>query len=208
MAAGEIGFRGTKYLFLLFLLASFSGHFTPIDCFKQHETVIHENVTIVFTEIYTWEKVFDLLVSAIQHNANKSDHEVQILIKNIFVKPIFCPKKLNCNFDLNYNHSKFYSFQPNLLVSHGGVCGLDIIPGPPSRTGEKARLFLLPMLHTRNGTEAKEGPRGVIASSSGIVFDLAGGCEGCITVYPEVGDVFTIRNHHSGKPTLHLEAKN
>ena len=68
--------------------------------------------------------------------------------------------------------------------------------------GEITRLFLLPQLHDRGGIEANEGPRGVVAASNGIVFDLAGGCEGCIKVFPEVGDQFVIRNHHTGNLLL------
>ena len=44
------------------------------------------------------------------------------------------------------NTSNLFTFQ------HGGVCGLDISPGPPTRTGEKTRLFLLPQLQDRDHT--------------------------------------------------------
>lgn len=52
--------------------------------------------------------------------------------------------------------------------------------------------------------EAMEGPRGIIAASNGIVFDLAGGCVGCIKVYPEAGDEFVITNHHSVRHLHHV----
>ena len=52
--------------------------------------------------------------------------------------------------------------------------------------------------------EAMEGPRGIIAASNGLVFDLAGGCVGCIKVYPEPGDEFVITNHHSVRHLHHI----
>ena len=52
--------------------------------------------------------------------------------------------------------------------------------------------------------QALEGPRGIIAASNGIVFDLAGGCMGCIKVYPEPGDEFVITNHHSVRHLHHI----
>ena len=168
-----------------------------IQSFRQHETVIHENLTITFKEIYNWDKIFELLNVAIEHNENRPDHEIQISLSGIFIRPIWCPKKLNCSVAPDYNFTKDYDFQPPSIVKHGGVCGLDFTPGPPSREGELVRLFLLPQL-SRLGKDAIEGPRGVIATSNGLVFDLAGGCQGCITVYPEIGDSFIIRNHHSG----------
>ena len=175
-----------------------------IESFRQHETVIHENLTITFKEIYNWNKIYSLLVVAIEHNADKSDHEIQIPLPGLFIKPIWCPKKMNCYFKIDYNYTADYDFQPPALVKNGGVCGLDILPGPPSRTGEITRLFLLPQLHDRAGVEANEGPRGVVAASNGLVFDLAGGCVGCIKVYPEVGDQFVIRNHHSVRHLAHV----
>ena len=87
------------------------------DSFRQHEVVIHENITIVFQEIITWDKLFVLLSAAIEHNIGKPDHEVQLMISNVFLKPIFCPKKLNCSSQIDYNHTKDYDFQPELLVS-------------------------------------------------------------------------------------------
>ena len=110
------------------------------DAFRQHETVIHENLTITFTEIYDWDKIFNLLIVAVENNVDKSDHEVQIILPGIFVKPIWCPKKLNCQFKIDYNYTNDYEFQPSLLAKHGGVCGLDIKPGPPSRTGETSSI--------------------------------------------------------------------
>lgn len=62
-----------------------------------------------------------------------------------------------------------------------GICGVDFMA--TVHNGEKARIFLLPKLTE----EANEGPRGVVATSTGMVFDISGGCRGCIIGYPKVG---------------------
>ena len=209
------------FIFLVLCLAN-------TDSFKQHEVVVHENLTIEFKEIFTWDKIFEKLVQVVEHNAQNGithdEHEIQIPLPGLFVKPIWCPKSVNCFGQPDYNFSADYDFQPLALQRHGGVCGVDISPGPPSRSGEVIRLFLLPQLQDRDHThvdhdkdgihegvvlydktiEAMEGPRGIIASSNGLVFDLAGGCQGCIKVYPEVGDEFVITNHHTVRHLHHI----
>jgi len=98
--------------------------------FRQHETVIHENLTITYTEVYNWDKIYNLLAVAIEHNADKPDHEILISLPGLFLKPIWCPKNLNCEFKLDYNQSKEYEFQPEVIVRHGDfyvVCIVKIL---------------------------------------------------------------------------------
>ena len=62
---------------------------------------------------------------------------------------------------------------------------------------KRARVFLLPALMTPDGKSAGEGNRGVVLASNGLLFDLAGGCTGCITVYPYVGQKFLITKNNT-----------
>ena len=127
---------------------------------------------IKFLHIINWR---DLLAFAeIEPDANDN---IIIPFPGINAKAILCSPAASCP-NLNV------SFQPPSLVAVGGICGIDFMP--TTFNGKLERIFLLPQLKGPKGEPAAEGPRGIIVSSTGYVFDVAGGCEACISIVPRL----------------------
>lgn len=137
---------------------------------------------IKFKQIVDWH----ILIQLFEYQAKKKQGKVTVTFPGVEVSAIICSPTASC---ANLN----VSFQPRSLQLIGGVCGIDIVP--TFFQGSKARIYLLPQLYIRAEKEASEGPRGLIASSTGVVFDVAGGCEACISVVPMIGDQMVVRRN-------------
>lgn len=151
--------------------------FWILDIFKKHNQAQNPSNSsnfITFKRIVDW----NILFAQFMESANSSTGSDLIAqFPGVVAKGILCPPKSFCA-------SIDVSFQPKPLALKGGICGVDFSPVPIKNT--PTRLFLLPQL-IDNGIKASEGARGIVISSSGYVFDLAGGCFGCISIYPRVG---------------------
>ena len=126
---------------------------------------------IKFERIISWDILFDEFMK-IQTKKNKQGPNFHAAFPGVVASAIPCPVS-KCALN--------YTFQPEPMIKHGGICGVDFLA--TVYNGEKTRIFLLPQLTE----EAAEGPRGIVATSTGMVFDLSGGCRGCIISYPKVG---------------------
>lgn len=142
-----------------------------------------EPLTIKFDVIIGWKELFDMFSKT--HLTKRSSHFVAEF-PGVTAQSIPCPK--SCQ-------NLTYSFQPDIFRLHGGVCGVDLFS--TVYHNEKTRLFIIPSLKM-----ADESIRGVIATTSGVVFDLNGGCDGCITTEPEIGDTLEVKRISQVAPTL------
>jgi hypothetical protein len=132
-------------------------------------------VSIFFNRVIGWDDIFE------GFSKHTSDNEsFKFILPGLVVRGIPCNPSA-CKFNV--------SFQPEYVRSRGGVCGVDI--EPTLIDGALTRIFMLPRLPDISEKE-NEGPRGVVATTSGIVFDLNGGCNGCIKVFPKVGQVLIL----------------
>ena len=137
---------------------------------------------IVFTHIIRWKD----LLSMFEDIEPDNNDQIFLLFPGVKARAVVCSPASSCP------HVNV-SFQPPSLVAIGGICGIDF--SPVVYGGLKARLFLLPQMKGERGEYASEGSRGVIASSTGYVFDIAGGCEACITILPRVGQEIYVNEH-------------
>ena len=128
-----------------------------------------DRLTIEVKKLVDWDNLFAAFMKSRNLTAN---------FPGLVVKGIVCPSKSS------HCPSKDVTFQPKILAIHGGICGVDITP--VNIGSKQTRVFLMPQL-VQDGITASEGARGIVASSTGYVFDLSGGCYNCITIYPHVG---------------------
>ena len=164
-------------------------HLAPLASGTHH--------TIVFKQIVHWSDLFSMFSQAYASLSHATHNITLTNFTGLQIKAIFCPGALCPTLNISYQGDF------DLL---GGICGVDIFP--TSNDGnERMRLFLLPTLH-RNGSLATEGPRGVVASLSGIVFDLAGGSQGSLQIQPQIGDHYhvvsnrSLKHNHDHYPTI------
>ena len=143
-------------------------------------------ITLKFQKIVFWDDILSEFVKV--HTGHY--HEFVATFPGVTVTAILCPD--TCNYNI--------TFQSEMFKSHGGLCGVDIIA--TVYNNEKTRIFTLPKVSpTIDGSEA---PRGVVATTTGIVFDLNGGCSGCISVWPTVGTEYPITKITHAPPILVL----
>ena len=104
-------------------------------------------------------------------------------LTGVYIKAIPCPSVSTCPvINLTYF--------TETLQRNGGVCGVDIQQIPVDNV--PTVLYVLPQLPDKGGKQAIEGPRGVVVSTTGLVFEVSGGCSICISILPEPGDVYKI----------------
>ena len=64
-------------------------------------------------------KIFEKLLEVLEYNTldgrPRFEHEIQIPLPGLFVKPIWCPKKVNCTGEEDFNFTALYDFQPLAL---------------------------------------------------------------------------------------------
>jgi len=157
-----------KKYFLLFLL--YVGIVVSIDTFSYFG--MSQQQVIKYKTIVTW----DNLLSVFEKN-------LTAIFDGIEATAILCPKKSQCP-------SINTTCQPPSIQKVGGVCGIDFTTVPFN--GKVANMYLLPRI-VDSLTKNFEMARGIVVTSTGIVFDLAGGGKGCITKHPEVGTEIIVR---------------
>ena len=136
-----------------------------------------QTVNITLQRIVEWPELFTLF-----------DNSLVARFPGLEARGIPCPPRFSCPLNI--------SFQPPAIIEKGGICGVDFSP-VRGIDGKKARIFLMPELY-HPGPERKpaaEGHRGIVVSSTGIVFDLVGGCIGCITLYPQIGMSYEVNRN-------------
>ena len=158
-------------LFVFFLTKSFVlGEPRLVESAAQSS----DEFFLEFKQIITWDEILKAFIQSI-HTGEKP---YKITYPGVVARAVICPKDLLCP-TLNL------TFQPHAVQAIGGICGLDF--SPDKIDGKITRLFLLPQLPVHNNTKhSSDGPRGIIASSNGLIFDIAGGCGTCISgTYPK-----------------------